>query len=164
MTKPIITQERLKELFDYDPETGLFTRLKISSKHTNKKYGVGTVANYIGGDGYILIRLGRGQYLAHRLAFLYMTGSIPNEADHINRNRSDNRWDNLRAVSRNENMRNKSEYKNNTTGCTGVNKVEYGYLAVIGVNGVRKTLGFYVNFEDAVSSRKSAEIEHGYRQ
>jgi len=163
VTKPIITQERLKELFDYNPETGLFTRLKLSSKYTNKRFGVGTVANYIGNKGYVLIRLGDSQYLAHRMAFLYMTGSMPDESDHINRQRNDNRWSNLRAVDRAENMKNKTGYKNNTTGCTGVIKIEHGYRARIGVKGVKKDLGFYVNFNDAVSARRLAEIEYGYR-
>ncbi len=162
MTENILTQERLKELFTYNPYTGLFTRNKISSKYANKKYSHGTVANYVDGEGYIAIRFGAAQLKAHRLVFLYMNGEMPVAVDHINRVRTDNRWSNLRSSNDNINSKNKSIYKNNTTGCHGVQEVEYGYRACIGGSKGRTYLGFYKNKEDAISARRAAEIKLGY--
>ncbi|WLW40698.1 H-N-H-endonuclease [Escherichia phage Bf23] len=108
------TLERLKELLNYDPDTGIFTN-KISRGRGGK---AGAVAGYLRKDGYITIKIDKVDYLAHRLAFLYMTGSIPDLVDHINRIRSDNRWKNLRESTSQINNRN----------CTASSKS--GYLGV----------------------------------
>ena len=82
-----LTQERLKELLHYDPETGYFT-WKISPNNAVK---VGSVAG-TSMNNYIRIIIDHKAYLAHRLAFLYMEGYFPeHEVDHINRIRDDNR-------------------------------------------------------------------------
>src|SRR5579863_2482235 len=100
----MLTQERLKELLHYDPDTGLFTRLVTVAAFGAQK---GKIAGNVDKKfGYCLIRIdGRG-YLAHRLAFLYMTDSIPEEVDHRDLNRSNNKWINLRAARHVDNMRN----------------------------------------------------------
>ena len=97
MSKQTVTQERLKELLDYNPETGDFTWRKT----TGGRLG-GTVAGAIAKNaGYTQIRVDRRKYFAHRLAFLWMTGEWPEDmVDHINRNRADNRWCNLREANR----------------------------------------------------------------
>lgn len=103
MKKPQLTQERLKELFKYDPETGLFTRL-VS---TNNRVKVGDVAGNARADGYIKIRVDFDMHYAHRLAWLYMTGEWPTQKiDHISGDKSDNRWSNLRDVSSVTNLQN----------------------------------------------------------
>lgn len=82
----MLTQERLKELLKYDPETGLFTW--ISRK---PKVKLNTIAGYKTKRGYILIGVDRVYYFGHRLAFFYMTGQWPKEViDHINCIKSDN--------------------------------------------------------------------------
>ena len=110
----MITQSQLKEKLTYNPNTGLFTRhnSKIAgwvskSKHTN----------------YIMIGFSAsiGKYSAHRLAFLYMTGEFPKgDVDHVDANGENNKWDNLRDVSRSVNRRNSRKPSNNTSGVTGV--------------------------------------------
>ncbi len=103
MKKPQLTQERLKQLFRYDPETGLFTRL-VS---TNNRVKVGDVAGNSRADGYIKIRVDFDMHYAHRLAWLYMTGEWPAmKIDHVNGDKSDNRWSNLRDVSTTVNSQN----------------------------------------------------------
>ncbi len=163
MAKPIITQLRLKELFTYNPESGLFTRNKPSSKYCNKKYQKGAIAGSVIKKGYIAIRMCNGhQYLAHRLAFLYMDGFMPDEVDHINRQRTDNKWSNLKAVSRTDNMKNKRLYSNNTTGVSGVRLIGNQYLSRIGVNGKKHNLYYGSDFFEACCARKSSENKHGY--
>ena len=103
MKKSQLTQERLKKLFKYEPETGLFIRL-VS---TNNRVKVGDVAGNARADGYIKIRVDFDMHYAHRLAWLYMTGHWPTQKiDHINGNKSDNRWANLRDVSDAINLQN----------------------------------------------------------
>lgn len=96
----MITQELLKSRLDYNPMTGNFVWLTARGK--------GKIAGRIcKKDGYVIIRCNNKQYYAHRLAFLYMTGAFPtNQVDHINRIRTDNRWDNLRDVDNRTNSAN----------------------------------------------------------
>lgn len=98
-----MTQERVKELLEYDPETGVFTW-----KAAKKGIYAGSKAGYSNQEGYAVITIKRKPYYAHRLAFLYMEGRFPNkEVDHINRDAGDNRWVNLRHSNRRENLENK---------------------------------------------------------
>jgi hypothetical protein len=111
----LLSQARLKELLHYDPETGHFTRLTMCGG-----YVAGSRAG-ANGHGYIIISIDRRKYRAHRLAFLYMTGAMPPEfVDHINRDRADNRWVNLRLATNQENTGNAGLRRNNTSGHRGV--------------------------------------------
>lgn len=104
------SQERLKELFNYNPDTGLFTRLKRVSNSL-----VGSICSSKNSQGYVLIRVDGVKFKAHRLAFIYMDGAAPEVVDHVNRNKSDNRWINLRGCSKQENCWNRSLNRNNST-------------------------------------------------
>ena len=97
MSKQTVTQERLKELLDYDPDTGLFTWKVRRSRSAL----VGSIAGRVDKEGYICIKVDQKNYYGHRLAMLWMTGEWPSdEVDHINRIRSDNRYGNLRNADR----------------------------------------------------------------
>ena len=117
----MITAEQLQDRLDYDPQTGEFTWIKSMGRVDRTGRVAGTVAH----NGYIHIGIktdGKKKlYLGHRLAFLWMTGKWPpNEVDHINGERSDNRWCNLRLATRRQNCCNKAVRKNNKAGITGV--------------------------------------------
>ena len=113
----MITQEQIKELLSYDPDTGIFVWLKSVSKRVR----VGSVAGYLHNSGYIKIGLARKLYSAHRLAFLYMVGYFPLEyTDHINRVKDDNRWSNLREATNSQNQCNTGKPITNTSGFKGV--------------------------------------------
>jgi hypothetical protein len=104
----MITQIELKEMVTYDPLTGHFTWLV--DRGTNKLKG--KRCGNIECDGYVSCCFNRKRYKAHRLAYLYMTGDWPKlEIDHINRNRQDNRWENLREATRSENASNRAYCK-----------------------------------------------------
>lgn len=92
-----MAKKSIREVLHYNPQTGNFKSLKTGRNNVG----------YVAKDGYRRIYFGRRQYLAHRLAWLWITGEWPRQdIDHINRKRSDNRWRNLREVSRSVNCRN----------------------------------------------------------
>ncbi|MCB2253458.1 HNH endonuclease [Pseudomonas chlororaphis] len=105
-----IAHEDLKRALRYDPDTGSFIRLVRAS---NKL--AGSIAGYRQQrDGYMHVRVFGKTFAAHRLAWFYMTGEWPEaEIDHINRVRTDNRWENLRCATRAQNAINKSNYSSN---------------------------------------------------
>lgn len=144
MADVILTQERLKELLNYDPETGVFTRL-IRSSNRGK---VGDVAGSMNGNGYLAANIDRSSYKMHRVAFLYMTGAWPvKEVDHINGIRHDNKWNNLRQVTRAQNLQNQHGAKVcSSTGYLGVKPCpgRLGFfLAQINTNKKRTHLGTF---------------------
>lgn len=98
-----LTQERLKAVLHYDPETGVFTWITRAGHVL-----AGTRAGGLHPAGYIFIKIDCTHRPAHRLAFLYMEGKFPpDQVDHINRIRNDNRWCNLRHATQKENSENK---------------------------------------------------------
>lgn len=105
-----LTQERAKELLNYDPLTGIFTwkhDKRCGQKHGRIHVYAGDVAGCMKENGYLCIRLDKRLYLSHRLAWLWMTGAWPvNFIDHKNGVRHDLRFDNLRDVTRAVNMQN----------------------------------------------------------
>lgn len=145
----MLTQERLKELLHYNPETGIFIRrVRVSSKAP-----AGAVAGYVDpSHGYVSIGVDGREYYGHRLAFLYMTGEWPKkQADHKNTNRSDNRWDNLREATQAQNKTNLKLRSNNTSGYKGVTwdaKLSK-WKAQIGYGGKHIYLGVFSDKEDA---------------
>lgn len=158
-----LTQDRLKELFEYNPDTGYFTRTKAV-----KRCKVGDRVGHLADSGYLMICIDDKDHRAHRLAFLYMTGEWPeDQVDHINRVRDDNRWCNLRCVSNVENNKNSSMQSNNTSGHVGVSwdKSRDKWAAEIRckIQG-RKRLGRFATLEEAVAARKAAEVEFGFSE
>lgn len=111
----MVTQQRLKELFTYDPDTGLFTRL-VS---VNNRSRAGAIAGSKGANGYIVISVDSRRYYAHVLAWIYTYGEPPtNEIDHIDRDDTNNRISNLRDITHSENCKNRVKPSN--TGHFGV--------------------------------------------
>jgi len=118
----MLTQDRIKELFSYCPNTGVFTRIKGVSGSGSR---AGAIANHKANNGYISIRVDGKAYSGHRLVWLYMFGKFPdNQIDHINHIRDDNRIDNLRDVTHQENSRNRTASKYDSLGFAGVTWVK----------------------------------------
>lgn len=153
MTEP--TQARLRELFIYDPETGIFT-----SRKTGKRAG-----RFVS-RGYWAISFDGASQRAGRMAWLYVHGELdPNlHIDHVNGNRADDRIANLRAVTRLENNRNLSMQKNNKSGAMGVfwHSQSKRWRAQIRVDYRCKSLGSFASKEEAIAARKAAEALFGF--
>jgi len=116
-----ITQEYLKSILDYDPETGVFRW-----KERGKMRGPNRVGQFAGSltvRGYVKIKIDRKLYLAHRLAWLYMTNKWPVTIDQIDNETSNNKFSNLRDASHEENQCNRGKMKNNKCGYKGVYKL-----------------------------------------
>jgi HNH endonuclease/AP2 domain len=137
----MLTAERLRQLLDYDPETGIF-RWRIARQGVR----VGAAAGSLNGRGYRQTQIDGQLYPAHRLAWLYVYGEWPTiDIDHINGIQGDNRLANLRLATKSQNRANARRHKNNTSGYEGVylDRRNGRFLAQIGFNGHRKYLGLF---------------------
>lgn len=157
----MLTQARLREVLDYDPATGAFKwKVMLSSRGP-----IGSAAGCYSRKGYWRIRVDGREYMAHRLAWLHVTGAWPpDQIDHRNTKRDDNRFDNLRLATNGQNGGNRRLSAKNRTGFKGVsvsrscpNKPCY---ACINVNGRTKKLGHHATPEAAHAAYLAAAVEH----
>jgi len=149
----MLDAETLKAHIHYEPETGVFTWLRKTGKRA-----AGSVAGYPRSNGgYVILGFRGDGYLAHRLAFFYMTGNWPEQdLDHKNGNRQDNRWVNLRACSRAENMQNLAKKQRNTGQWLAHNGK---YRARISCGNKRHNLGYFDTAEEASDAYMKAKAK-----
>ena len=171
-----ITQELVKELLHYDPDTGIFTHKKRDNKwFTRTRLQMTWNSNFAGkvaghsrlthGINYRVITIFDKHHAAHRVAWLYMFGEWPKmQVDHINGDGNDNSIRNLRDVSNEENHRNMKLQSRNKSGCTGVymHNLLNKWTAQIRNEGKTIHLGVFVDLDDAVKARKEAEQFYKY--
>jgi len=154
----ILTQECLKELLHYDPDTGIFT-WKVSKGASR----AGAVAGFLN-KGYSRIRIDGNYYSSHRLAWLYVNNIWPDDQiDHINGIKLDNRICNLRMATNAENQQNYHLPKaNNKSGFLGVSlhKPSKKFMATIRINGIKKNLGYFSSAEEAHDAYLEAKRKH----
>lgn len=97
----MLTQDQLKQKVSYNPDTGVFTWLGANGRRADQ---AGQVAGNKSPAGYVRITINQRSFMAHKLAWLYMTGELPpGIVDHRNMVKDDNRWANLRLASKSEN-------------------------------------------------------------
>lgn len=174
---PILTQEMVKRVLRYEPETGalywlprppsMFPQALLPPDYRAKKWNdryAGKLAFTMKDRlGYCCGSIFAVQYKAHRIIWLYMTGESPAEIDHINGDTSDNRWQNLRAATRTINARNLKLRKDNKTGMPGISRTASGkYSVTVGVGGETLCLGTFASFEMAKKARQEAQDVYGY--
>lgn len=151
-----LTAQRLRELVNYDPESGLMTRL-VRSANIKSGAAVGCVRS---DNGYLVARIDGALYRVHRLVWLYVHGDWPSGViDHINGDRRDNRIQNLRDTSQQTNVHNsRYQARKSATGLQGVYK--YGaskFRAQITVNRRFIHLGCFPTAELAHEAYKDAK-------
>ena len=141
-----LTAERLRELLSYDHETGIFS-WKVRRQGASHNVPAGYFER---SDGYWRIKVDGVLYSAHRLAFLIQVGEWPTcEVDHINGNRVDNRWDNLRLATSSQNKHNGKIHRDNKAGLKGIHARRGGWRATIKHDGKNHHLGDFASKEAA---------------
>lgn len=161
----MITAEHLREILHYDPDTGVFTRIKIVAPQS--RINVGDIAGSRNHDGYWRIKIGGRSgraYAAHRLAWLYMKGQWPSdEIDHIDLDPSNNRWSNLREANRSTNIANTKRRSDNTSGLKGVYRGQgkkRPWRAEITLHKKRVFIGAFATMDEAKAAYDALAIEH----
>jgi hypothetical protein len=152
MSKPNST--RLRELLNYDPDTGLFTR-----KVGVRGYAAGSIVGTPHSAGYVYCNVDGHRCYAHQLAWCYVHGDWPEgELDHRNGVRNDNRIDNLRLATRSQNMLNKHRPRgDNQSGFLGVVAHKNRWRADLTVDGKQKYLGLFDTAEEAHAAYLAAK-------
>lgn len=166
---PELTQEIVRELLDYNPETGAFTwrprdrkwfKTDRATKIWNARFPKTRAGSTKHGE-YTRIQLHNRMYHAHRLAHLWMTGSWPaQQIDHRDRDRTNNRWTNLRPATRSQNRVNRTYAS--ATGFRGVTETKNRFYASIYYEGQRTSLGGFATAEEAARAYDAKATElHG---
>ena len=154
----MLTHENLKKMFFYDPETGFFSRITPAGRPTNRPH-IGTPDK----DGYLRTSIKGKRYSLHRLAFFYMTGTeAKNKIDHINGQKDDNKWSNLREATSLQNAQNRLRQIKNKSLPLGVFAEPGGYRARIRINGRRVHLGTFKTPDEAAKAYAIAKQKHHF--
>ena len=152
-----ITQDEVSYLFDYNSDGTLTWRVNRGKIRSGDKAGSQNLV-----EGYYTIGINYKQYYLHHIIWIYHKGYIPeNFIDHIDRNKLNNRIENLREVSYSCSARNRRVPSNNSSGVSGVtwNKHRGTWTAKIGINGKHLVIGSFFKFEEAVMARYKKEVE-----
>lgn len=133
------TQKELKEMFDYHPDGGFIRKIPRGTQKVGD-----SVFGKLEANGYRRTPINYSLYLIHRLIWRWHYGDEPEFIDHINHDRTDNRIENLRKVSKSENARHQVLPSNNTSGFYGIRWHEYYaqkgvWVVSVTVNHKRKT-------------------------
>jgi hypothetical protein len=153
----MLTQEYVRELFDYNPETG-----SLLWKKPRKKINVGDIAGTIDSYGYLRVGIDGRKYKNHQIVFLYWYGYLPMTIDHINREKLDNRITNLRPVNAAQNAMNQGRDKRNKSGFKGVSwdKGTGTWLVSIKARQKALNLGRFLDPIDAACAYNMAAEEY----
>jgi hypothetical protein len=153
-----LTAQRLRELVHYDPETGVFRRIGRSRYNSI----TGGVAGSPHSRGYLHFTVDNVAFFSHRLAWLYVTGEWPTgQIDHINGDKTDNRWSNLRDVDGHANQQNrKTAWGPSSTGFVGVTARPHGFVAQIRIAGKQTYIGSFRTAEAAHAAYLEAKRKH----
>lgn len=150
----MLTIERVRYLFRYDGETGRLVRMVF------EKPGEKPVTEGVSPQGYYVRWVDKKCYLEHVLVYFWHTGSWVPEIDHWDRNKSNNRIENLRPCTRTLNNANQGIRCNNTSGYRGVSRKDSKWLAQISVNKVHYRIGIFSTPELAALAYNRAAVQH----
>jgi hypothetical protein len=157
---PMAVDEMLA-ILTYDRVTGILAWARDCGGKDNKRIKAGTPAGGYSPQGYIVIRMNKVLYPAHRLAWFIETGDWPDlEVDHVNGVRDDNRWENLRLATSSQNNMNRQASRPNTTGFRGVIYWRGKWRAQIKIDGRQTGLGTFDTPEAAHDAYRAAVLSH----
>jgi hypothetical protein len=164
-TKPRndLSAEEVRELFDYDDETGVLYWAIDRSIKTK----AGDVAGGGHNQGYLRVGVNYSHYLIHRIVWLLKYGDWPKYTiDHIDGDKKNNRISNLRDCPQQENLKNQGLRTNSSSGIVGVNwiKATSKWRAIITIDGRTKVLGQFINIKDAEECRLKANAVYGFHE
>jgi len=179
MTKPrkLPTQEMLNSLLHYEPETGallwktrpvtMFVDKAHSAEHTcnrwNSKFSGKPAFTCVGTDGYLKGAINNQTTRAHRVIWKMVTGNDAETVDHIDGNRTNNVWGNLRDVPTKVNTKNSARPKSHTNPAVGVRRNNGGgWQAYLNADGKFISFGTYATVEEAIAARKAGQIGFGF--
>jgi len=177
MPRELPSQEDLLLLLEYDQSEGtlrwrkrplaLFSDGGITARHSrdiwNGRFAGKAALTAVRGDGYRHGAIHGVYYISHRVIWKMMTGEDPIEIDHIDGDRKNNRWNNLRNIPSKLNKRNAARHADNRSGVTGVRRTNRGgWQAFITVDYKMICIGSSNSFDEAVKMRKDAEVKYGF--
>lgn len=156
----------LRDLLEYSPETGELRWKPRGKRDFDTQFAGKPALICPDKDGYLKGTVKFRYVKAHRVAWAIYHGEWPEIVDHINGNITDNRISNLRSVDSAESSRNKPRMRSNKSGVVGVcwSTQDKRWLASIRVNGRLICLGYFREFDAAVTARKAGEREYGYHE
>lgn len=171
--RPLPSQEVLRQLLSYIPETGKLLWLERgpewfpsarSFNAWNSRFPGLEAFTCKGAGGYYKGTVNNVYYLAHRVIWKMCHGDEPQNIDHVNGIRTDNRLSNLRAASPSDNARNTKIRMDNSSGRIGIHwsATKGKWEAAIQSSGVRHHLGTFATKDEAISARRAAEVAHGF--
>ena len=155
ITRRVLTLQEVNELFEYDSSTGILYN-KLDRRRARKGEAAGSLNNY----GYLIVKISASTFLVHRLIWAIVYGYFPeNQIDHIDRNKVNNRVENLREVSDSCNKRNRGNSVANSSGVRGVgyDKSRGSWKAYINIGPRVVNLTRSKDFTEAVAYRLAAE-------
>ena len=160
----MLTQEMVREMFDYREDGKLIRRHSTMGNGNQAGKVVGTTPNGTRSNRYSTTKVHGQHWCVHKLIYLYHYGVVPKQLDHINRDTTDNRIENLRPADTVQNACNRKLFSNNTSGCKGVswNKVSKKWTSYISINQKFTRLGMFDDLELAdLVSTEARDLYHG---
>jgi hypothetical protein len=159
-----ITQEMVRELFDYNPNTGSLTIKRRGREwfDTDKDWRRYNSTH----EGQVIVRgsrIFRKQFSSAEIIWLWMTGTYPDEVNRKNHNKHDHRWVNLRSITRQQCIKSRRLFRNSSFLYHGIRELPNGmFKASIKDDGRIVRLGRFDSFSKALKARKEAEKRYGY--
>jgi hypothetical protein len=160
----MLTQEMVREMFDYRDDGKLIRRYSTSGNGNYAGKVIGTTPDGTRSNRYSATKINGQHWCVHKLIYLYHHGVVPPQLDHINRDTSDNRIENLRPANSSQNSCNRKLFSNSTSGCKGVSwiKASKKWLAHITLNKKMMKLGMFDDLELAeLVAIEARDLYHG---